>query len=67
MNEKPNSNARLAQLTGLIVTSIVVFGTDVDVLIAVPLGILAGALATFFMALSERRMAKSRIANRKEE
>jgi len=60
MNEKPKSNARLAQLTGLIVTSIVVFGTDVDVLIAVPMGILAGALATFFMALADARLAKAR-------
>ncbi len=43
----------LAQWTGIIVTTIVVLGCDMDVLYAVPLGILAGALATFFMALAE--------------
>ncbi len=46
---------KFAQITGMIVTSIVVFGTDTDVLMAVPLGILAGALATFFVALSDYR------------
>ena len=46
---------RFAQVTGMIVTTIVVFGTDTDVLMAVPLGILAGALATFFVALSDYR------------
>ena len=46
---------KVAHLTGMIVTAIVVFGTDVDVFIAVPLGILAGALATFFVALAEKR------------
>ena len=51
---------RFAQVTGMIVTSIVVFGTDTDVLLAVPLGILAGALATFFVALSDfSKMAKN--------
>ncbi|MBU6298347.1 MAG: hypothetical protein KGJ79_02510 [Alphaproteobacteria bacterium] len=48
---------KVAQLTGMIVTAIVVLGTDVDVFTAVPLGILAGALATFFMALAENRQA----------
>ncbi len=46
---------KFAQVTGMIVTSIVVFGTDTDVLMAVPLGILAGGLATFFAQLSENR------------
>jgi hypothetical protein len=46
---------RTAQLTGLLVTSIVVFGTETDILLAVPLGILAGALATFFVSLSDLR------------
>lgn len=50
---------KFAQITGMIVTSIVVFGTDTDILLAVPLGILAGALAVFFVSLSESR----RIAN----
>ncbi|GAA0575168.1 hypothetical protein [Rhizomicrobium electricum] len=48
---------KFAQITGMIVTSIVVFGTDTDVLLAVPLGILAGGLATFFVALSDGREA----------
>jgi hypothetical protein len=52
---------KVAQLTGMIVTAIVVFGTDVDVFTAVPLGILAGALSTFFVALAEsRQTAKAR-------
>ena len=46
---------KFAQITGMIVTTIVVFGTDTDVLLAVPLGILAGGLATFFVALSENK------------
>jgi hypothetical protein len=48
---------KFAQITGMIVTSIVVFGTDLDVLLAVPLGILAGGLATFFVSLSESKAA----------
>jgi hypothetical protein len=51
------SSPKLAQITGMIVTSIVVFGTDTDVLIAVPMGILAGALAMFFIALADRQLA----------
>lgn len=47
----------IGQWTGLIVTAIVVFGCDLDVFYAVPLGFFAGALATFFMALSEQRAA----------
>ena len=43
----------LAQWTGLSVTVIVVLGSDMDVIYAVPLGFLAGALATFFSALAE--------------
>jgi hypothetical protein len=54
------SSPKLAQITGMIVTSIVVFGTDTDVLIAVPLGILAGGLAVFFVALGDRQLAKVR-------
>ena len=52
------SSPKLAQITGLIVTSIVVFGTDMDVLIAVPMCILAGALAVFFVALGDRQLAR---------
>ena len=45
----------VAQFTGMIVTAIVVFGTDADVFTAMPLGIVAGALATFFVALADAR------------
>jgi hypothetical protein len=45
----------VAQLTGMIVTAIVVFGTDLDVYYAMPLGLFAGALATFFVALADLR------------
>jgi hypothetical protein len=45
----------VAQLTGMIVTSIIVFGTDMDTLYAMPLGIMAGALAMFFVALADYR------------
>jgi hypothetical protein len=50
----PNS---AAQLTGVLVTAIVTFGTDMDVTYAVPLGVFAGALAVFFVALAEGRPA----------
>lgn len=43
----------VAQLTGVIVCSIVVFGSDMDVTYAMPLGILSGALAVFFVAVAE--------------
>ena len=42
-----------AQLTGMVVTGIVTFGTDLDVTYAVPLGILAGALAVLFLSFAE--------------
>lgn len=45
----------VAQLTGIIVCSIVVFGSDLDVTYAMPLGILSGALAVFFVAVAEGR------------
>jgi hypothetical protein len=51
---------KFAQITGVIVTSIVVLGTDMDVLLAIPLGILAGGLATFFVSLSETKEASKR-------
>ena len=43
----------IGQWTGLIVTAIVVLGCDADVAYAMPLGIMAGALATFFVTLGE--------------
>lgn len=48
---------KFAQITGMIVTSIVVLGTDTDILLAVPLGVLAGGLAVFFVSLSEGKRA----------
>ena len=45
----------VAQLTGVIVTAIVTFGTDLDATWSMPLGIFAGALALFFVSLSESR------------
>jgi hypothetical protein len=47
----------VAQLTGVLVTGIVAFGTDLDVYYAVPLGVFAGALAMFFVSLSEAQDA----------
>ena len=46
----------VAQWTGLLVTAIIVLGCDADVIYAMPLGIMAGALATMFVALSEARV-----------
>jgi hypothetical protein len=43
----------VAQLTGVLVTGIVAFGTDLDVYYAMPLGVFAGALAIFFASMSE--------------
>jgi hypothetical protein len=43
----------VAQWTGLAVTAIIVLGCDMDVLYAMPLGVFAGALATFFVGLSD--------------
>jgi hypothetical protein len=47
----------VAQLTGVLVTAIVAFGTDMDVYYAVPLGVFAGALAIFFVSISEAQQA----------
>ena len=46
----------IAQVTGICVTAIVVLGSDMDVYYAMPLGIMAGALASFFVALAEGRL-----------
>ena len=45
----------VAQLTGVLVTAIVAFGTDIDVYYAMPLGVFAGATAIFFVSLSEMK------------
>jgi hypothetical protein len=56
-----------AQFTGMVVTAIVAFGTDMDVTYAMPLGIFAGALAVFFVSLSEGQAAlQSRYQTRLE-
>lgn len=52
----------LAQWTGIAVTSIVVLGTDMDVVYAVPLGIFAGALATFFAGIANARLEQRKPA-----
>jgi hypothetical protein len=43
----------IANVTGVAVTSIVTLGADGDVLLAVPLGLFAGALAMFFVAVAD--------------
>jgi hypothetical protein len=50
--EMPKS---VAQLTGVLVTAIVSFGTDLELTYSIVLGVFAGALATFFVALSEAK------------
>jgi hypothetical protein len=45
----------VAQIAGLIVTTIVVLGCDMDVVYAVPLGVMAGGLAAYFVTLSDNR------------
>ena len=52
----------VAQLTGMLVTAIVAFGTDLDVYYAMPLGVFAGATALFFVSLSELR-AETRVSH----
>lgn len=53
----------VAQLTGILVTVIVTFGTDLDAVYSVPLGIAAGALALFFVSMSEARENFRRLAD----
>ena len=43
----------LAQWTGVAVTAIVVSGSDMDLLYAIPLGFFAGVLATLFSNLAD--------------
>ena len=50
----------IAQPTGVAVTAIVVFGTDLDTFTAMPLGLLAGALAALLVALAEQRVKAAR-------
>lgn len=50
----------IGQWTGMAVTAIIVLGCDLDVAYAMPLGVLAGALATFFVTFADARMSKPR-------
>ena len=53
-----SGNAKsVAQLTGMLVTAIVTFGTDLELTYAMLLGVSAGALATFFVSVAEGRSA----------
>jgi hypothetical protein len=52
----------VAQITGIAVTAIVVFGTDLDTVYAMPLGIFAGALAMAFVAMAEHRQMQKVLA-----
>jgi hypothetical protein len=45
----------IAHLTGIIVCAIVAFGADLDITYAIPLGICAGALAMFFVAVADAK------------
>ncbi len=47
----------VAQLTGMVVTAIVTFGTDLDLTYAMLLGVFAGGLAMFFVSLTEAKAA----------
>jgi hypothetical protein len=51
----------VAQLTGVLVTGIVAFGTDLDVYYAMPLGIFAGAVAIFCVTVSEAAQERVRM------
>ncbi len=44
----------VGQFTGMIVTTIIAFGTDLDVYYAVPLGIFAASLSLLLVGLAER-------------
>ena len=46
-----------AQIAGILVTASVVLGTDLDVLLAVSLGIFAGAIAMIVVAAADTGLA----------
>jgi len=54
----------LAQWIGLCVTTIVVTGSDMDVLYAIPVGILAGAFATFLSAIGHAAVDRTTTSRR---
>jgi hypothetical protein len=47
-------------MTGMLVTAIIAFGTDMDVFYSVPLGVFAGALAIFLVTVGELRLGGAR-------
>ena len=49
---------KIAQITGVIVTSVVVLGSDFDVLLALPLRLFAGALAALLARIAKPRPAR---------
>ena len=49
---------KIAQITGVTVTSVVVLGSDFDVLLALPLGLFAGALAALLARIAKPRPAR---------
>ena len=55
----------IAQWTGIAVAAVVTLGCDIDVAWAVPLGVFAGALATFFVAVAESRLVAGRVADKR--
>jgi hypothetical protein len=54
----------IGQWAGLAVTTIVVLGADMNIFYAVPLGVMAGALASFFVTLAEMRQQPVKIRRR---
>ncbi len=46
-----------AQMTGMLVTAFIAFGTDMDVFYSVPLGVMAGMITVFFVTVGELRLA----------
>ena len=54
----------LAQWTGLCVTTIIVTGSDIDVLYSIPVGIVAGAFATLLSALGHAAVDRTTTTRR---
>ena len=53
-------NRFLIQFSAVFVTALVVFGTDSDVLTAAPLGLFAGAFASFLIFVTDLGVARAR-------
>ncbi len=54
-----------AQMTGMLVTAFIAFGTDMDVFYSVPLGVLAGMLTVFFITVGEANLVPARVSSRR--